>query len=310
MILLLAGGAMPNISRSLVIAALLSLSATGSSADVQLKQLAPPSNLVILQISNKISQKDAADVAQLDFRGKALWVYLNSPGGDVDAAIRIGQIIRKNEAQVTVVPRANCFSSCALIYIAGTTRTNEGVIGLHRPYLSSAPLSQEAIERQVPLMLQKIKDYVQSMGVTDLFYQEMVNTEPSDVRLYRAEAIKRLVPENDATQDEIDISFRARLYGIDTAEMRRRNLEADAKCASLTSDQSHDGHNRWSRCWEAALWGLSETVYEERERKRSQVCKMSDEDTKILTKLDRRSAREFPPLLKLEVCIRNVMLSP
>jgi hypothetical protein len=54
------------------------------------------------------------------------------------------------------------------------------------------------------------------MGVTDLFYQEMVNTEPADIRLYRGDDIDRLVPHRDPTFDEIATSYQARQYGIDT----------------------------------------------------------------------------------------------
>ncbi len=119
-----------------------------------------------------ISRNDADYVTQheMDFRTKSLLVYLNSTGGDVDAALKIGRIVRNNEGSVTA---GKCFSSCALIYIAGVSRTNVGLIGLHRPYFSSAPLTRQEIERQAPLMLQKIKEYVQSMGVTDLFYGDV-----------------------------------------------------------------------------------------------------------------------------------------
>jgi hypothetical protein len=33
-------------------------------------------------------------------------------------------------------------------------------------------------------MLQQLKTYLQEMGVTDVVYQELVNTEPSDMNLY------------------------------------------------------------------------------------------------------------------------------
>jgi hypothetical protein len=122
-----------------------------------------------LYIAGKISKSDADYIVQHENERGSVWVYLDSPGGEVDAALKIGQIIRNNEWPVTVPLQSKCFSSCALIYIAGVTRSNLGVIGLHRPYFSSAPLSRQAIEREVPLMLQKIKDYVHSMGVTDLF---------------------------------------------------------------------------------------------------------------------------------------------
>jgi hypothetical protein len=111
--------------------------------------------------------------------------------------------------------KRNCYSSCALIYIAGVSRFNDGVIGLHRPYFAAAPQSRQSIERETPLMLQKIKEYVQSMGVTDLFYQEMVNTEPANIRLYRGDEIQKLVPTHDPSHEEIETAYDARKYGVD-----------------------------------------------------------------------------------------------
>lgn len=173
---------------------------------------------VWIDIVNTISKNDANYIAQRspDFENASVdvRVRLSSSGGDVDAAMQIGRIIRTNEASVSVGQNAKCYSSCALLYIAGVRRVNFGTIGLHRPYLSAAPQSRQAIERGVPLMLQQLKGYVQEMGLTDNFYQEMVNAEPSNIKLYVGDNINRLVPETDPTYDEIQISYRARRYGI------------------------------------------------------------------------------------------------
>jgi hypothetical protein len=149
------------------------------------------------------------------------------------------------------------------------------------------------------MMLQKIKAYVQSMGVTDSFYEEMVNTEPSKIHLYRTDAIEKLVPIKDPTYDEIQTSYAARRHGIDTAEMRRRDKEAE-KCYSLPND------TRQFNCSEAVLWGLSESVFAERNAKTFQ-CKLSDEDLKTAKEAG-RGWRDLPLALKLEACVRKVML--
>lgn len=115
-----------NISRGLRIVAIvlclganaMAISTKQSFADVQLEREGPPSYRVILLITNRISRNDADYVAQheIDFRNKSLSVYLGSPGGDVDAALKIGRIIRENEGSVSVPVPEKCFSSCALIY--------------------------------------------------------------------------------------------------------------------------------------------------------------------------------------------------
>src|SRR5258707_874679 len=164
---------------TLIFASLIMISSEPLYADVKIER--KRSTHFSIEISNSITKKDADDIAQHvgDFED-GIVVTLNSPGGDVDAAMQIGRIIRKYRAFVQVGVGSKCYSSCALIYIAGTTRLSYGKIGLHRPYFASAPQNPREIERQVPIMLQKLKSYVQEMGVTDNFYQEMVNTEPSN----------------------------------------------------------------------------------------------------------------------------------
>jgi ATP-dependent protease ClpP protease subunit len=97
---------------------------TGRSfAEVQLDLKSPifPSLFVYGTIS-----KGADYVAQheADFRGHRLWVYLNSVGGDVAAAMKIGRIIRNNEAAlIETQDNAKCFSSCGLDLYRGRLAT-------------------------------------------------------------------------------------------------------------------------------------------------------------------------------------------
>jgi hypothetical protein len=85
----------------------------------------------------------------------------NSPGGDVRAGMRIGRWIRENQA-ATVVARNDkyCYSTCALVFIAGVDRINIGVIGLHRPYLTGTPQSAERIPALVSAMREDVKAYI------------------------------------------------------------------------------------------------------------------------------------------------------
>jgi len=221
----------------------------------------------MLTITGTISKADADYVAEHETELNGVTVELNSIGGDVAAAMRIGRILRDHDANTRVDRGDRCFSSCALIYIAGVTRgKNLGVIGLHRPYFSSAPLSRQEIEREAPLMLQKVKEYVQSMGVTDLFYEQLVNTAPSNMRLYRGNEINQLVPEIDPTYDEIQISYLAREYGTTTAEIRQRQQDVTQKCGPESFKGDGNVTDQWRICSGAIYWGLSERVYEERRK--------------------------------------------
>ena len=255
-----------------------------------------------ISITNTITQSDADKIAQraTEFGINALRMTLtDSSGGDVDAAIQIGRIIRENDA--TVYVDGKCYSSCALIYIAGVTRINSGVIGLHRPYFGSTPQSRQSVERQLPLMLQKVKSYVQEMGVADNFYQEMINTEPSKMKLYEGGNIQKIVPTLDPTYDEIKTSYEALKYGIDTQEMRQRILDSDKICS--------ENRNNGLSCDEAVKFGLSERVFEQRVKTIQKRCDLSNEENNTLFVLTKwKDRRDHPLWIKWMTCRRNIIL--
>jgi hypothetical protein len=72
-------------------------------------------------VFDTISKTDADYFMQhaAEFKTYNLQVDLNSIGRDVDAAMQIGRIIRRNEGAISVAKNAKCYSSCALIYIVG-----------------------------------------------------------------------------------------------------------------------------------------------------------------------------------------------
>jgi hypothetical protein len=257
-----------------------------------------------VKLYGTISKADANYFAQhvVEYEAEKLLVRLDSLGGDVDAAMLIGRIVRKNEGVVYISKGSQCYSSCALIYIAGVSRDNDGVIGLHRPYLASAPQSRQSVEREAPLMLQRLKSYVQEMGITDNFYQEMVNTEPSAIKLYAGDKIKNMVPSLDPTYDEVETAYRARRFGTSTAEMRMR----DGDSITCHDPPSPTGVLTFD-CMISALWGLSDSVYKRRSKTLDQ-CQLSDEEERALKLVKRKERRDHPLYLKREACVRNIML--
>lgn len=59
-----------------------------------------------------------------------LMVLLNSPGGDGEAAMKIGRLLRSKKAQVFVI--GQCESACVFVMAGGVVRAaNPGTIGIH-----------------------------------------------------------------------------------------------------------------------------------------------------------------------------------
>ena len=119
-------------------------------------------------------------------------------------------------------------------------------------------------------MLSEVKQYIAEMGITDNFYQQMMNTEPSQMAIYgpvhpttsdgaalptsdakalglRWDSYRKLVPEYDPVYQEVEISYDARFHGVTTSEMRQRQNDAE-QCYKRWEFASKD----YSNCWMAA----------------------------------------------------------
>lgn len=277
------------------------------------------SGIYRVKIFGTISQNDANKIRQresdLEFGILNPEFYLNSPGGDVDAALSIGRIIRRIDGFTRVEHDAQCFSSCALLYIAGVNRivdwdtAGSGKIGLHRPYFASSPQRRATIEREAPKLLKSLKNYIEEMGITEDFYREMVNTEPSNMVLYGSKYkglrdVYRIVPNLDPTYDEVEVSYDARWHGLGTGEMRRRAANTEP-CAGLVFNK---GLMDDITCTQTKAWGFSDpAIFQKRWNHASNQCRLSDDERKELNSVKRKDRRDHPIYLKREVCVRRLM---
>jgi hypothetical protein len=291
---------------------------TWTTAKADITQIERKDGNINIWIGGTITTRDADTFQRLEpqLASSKVQVYLNSPGGSVAAAIAIGRLVRKYDGTTTIPVPSKCYSSCALIFIAGVSRWNYGELGLHRPYFAGAPQSREAVEKQVPLMLSTVKSYVTEMGITDNFYQQMVNTDPSKIVRYNSDTYKTIIPERDPVYDELEASRQARQFGLSTDEYRRRDAEVD-KCMSerisrsLTSNlQAKD---KAYGC-QAIYWGLNEQVWSERTAKVQKFCRFSpaqvysSEELATLNKTPEKQRWELPFVQRVVSCQRTIML--
>lgn len=58
-------------------------------------------------------------------------VHMSSPGGAAVEAYRIGSVLRRMDASVTVKEGETCLSACAIAFMGGTTQKMEGILGFH-----------------------------------------------------------------------------------------------------------------------------------------------------------------------------------
>lgn len=118
------------------VAALLAVSIHSGigAAEISHKALADGSGHIT--INGEIGLTDSETFRQASLRYRKAVVTLNSDGGLLLPAIEIGRIIQITGYETVVPDNAICASSCALIWVAGSSRylSSNGKVGFHASY--------------------------------------------------------------------------------------------------------------------------------------------------------------------------------
>jgi len=119
--------------------------------------------------------------------------HINSIGGNLDEAMKIGEIVRAS--QIPVWSGEECYSACVFIYAAGVERDARGKIGLHRPYFDKAYFadltSLEAKEKYENLK-QKSVSYLNEMEVSRSLIDRIFKTGSTEVDIISRKDANRL----------------------------------------------------------------------------------------------------------------------
>lgn len=169
-------------------------------------------------------------------------VELNSPGGDVIEAEKIGRHIRSSFFGTRVKVREACASACVLILIAGVERAvpRGARIGIHRPYfdpVSFADLSAEEARAKYNTMIEGVRRYLMDMGAPETLYQAMIAAPSSSVRVLSNNEIAELgIRGANPAWDELGEANDIKRFGAERWEWikkcqdRARNSKAAINC--------------------------------------------------------------------------------
>lgn len=187
-----------------------------------------------------------------------LKLKLNSSGGEIEEAIKIGEIVRKNEFSVGVPIGAECLSSCVFILGAGVFRNAWGRVGIHRPYFSSLSKDENVqnIKNKREAILTSIKQYLEEMDVNPRLVDTMISIPPGELKILTPDELSyyRLTGV-DANYEEKFIAEVASSYGLTSFEYRKRSAAAEEYClVSVTLDK----WERFDLCREAILLDIFE----------------------------------------------------
>lgn len=118
-----------------------------------------------------LSAKTREDVPSLVMIGSSL-------GGDVEEAIKIGNVI--NDLSMQVVAGPDCFGACAVLVLSAKDRRFMGSIGLQHPYFEKANVSLGA-ESNADARSEKVLAHLRKNSVPDVLLERMLAPAPSSM---------------------------------------------------------------------------------------------------------------------------------
>jgi ATP-dependent protease ClpP protease subunit len=156
---------------------------------------------------------------------------IDSDGGDVEAAMKCGEIARKYHLSISVPRNASCASACVFLLVGGSSRLVVGRIGIHRPYSTGYSQSLSESEQRYKTLNAAVAQYFGAMNMTPRLIEAM-NAVPSDeIRWLTKDEMNAMglgVPD-PIWQDRSD-SLWAERYGVTKQEYYRRKQMAVSRC--------------------------------------------------------------------------------
>lgn len=188
------------------------------------------------EISGLITQSDLQElpriVDNLKLSKQRPTFRLNSNGGDVEAAIAIGRLLRKFNAAAVTWSQGGCYSSCVFILAGAVNRVGRDGVGIHRPYSSRIDKrNYQAIQSDQRRIEKLAKDYLKEVNVFPSLYDAMVSIPPEKIKmLSNSELDSYGLLAVDPAEQEFQDSAGARHYGISKAEYLQRKAQVTITC--------------------------------------------------------------------------------
>ena len=196
-------------------------------------------------------------------------VDLDSKGGDVGIALAIGRKIREKELSVEVRDGSNCLSACVFILAAGNFKMPTGVIGIHSPFFTSLSASEDSksVRKKRDSLIQSIKKYLDEIDIPQSLLDNMLSIPPDQMKVLSLDELYAFrLAGQDATFEEMSIAEQAYLFGLSSAEYRKRDANVNSACGRF---EPNDGR---LACRKTVLLGISIQELRRREERFKKVC--------------------------------------
>jgi len=168
-------------------------------------------------------------------------ITINSGGGDVVEAMKLGRLIREKEYGIEVLGK--CYSSCVYLLAAGLTRFAPAgfaafiQVGIHRPFFT-VPRGEQT-DAAMKQMLERSRRYFEVMNINPSLADDMFSIPPGDINILDEEELtKYRLNQRDMAYNEILEIESAKDFGMtrfEYMEARKRFREDTNKyCVAKT----------------------------------------------------------------------------
>lgn len=212
-------------------------------APVSASGAAAPAEEVRVFLSGEITRADvdsAGVMASLLKSGKQKIagnsVWLASNGGDIDAGMDLGRLLRKLGIFTVIGKNDQCLSACVFAFMGGERRSVTGQLGIHRPFF---PSTQDTPDRQVRFRhLQKtLRAYIEELDFPDSLYEAVMVVPPESMKILAPAELKRFYLEGiSPSSEDIADAASARRLDLPMSEYLKHKAKAPV-CAFLVAGQ-------------------------------------------------------------------------
>lgn len=231
-----------NWLRISLLVCVLVLVATDANAEVSVTSFDMDGSMAMGALTGQIS---VADVKQLERllppgaasdRGMARHLSIESPGGDWNAAMAIGRLLRRADVAV-MVDKKGCHSACVMVLAGAPRRFVFGPVGIHRPYpIDVQPRSYSDAQQRFRTMAATAKLYLEEMNLPASLFDAMTRVPPESLRvLSREELVNFGLEGRDPVTQELDDANEARRYGLDRRIYLERTARRDSLCPEIAA---------------------------------------------------------------------------
>lgn len=198
---------------------------------------------VRVSVSGNITREDkvGADVmaemlatGRQKLSGNTVWFASN--GGDIDAAMELGRLLRRLGVFAVIDKNDQCLSACVFAFMGGERRSVAGRLGIHRPFF---PHTQDLPDRQVRFrhMQKVLRDYVDEMDFPFSLYEAVMLVPPESVKILSAAELKGLFLDGiSPSSEDLADAAAARHLNLTMAEYLARKASAPA-CTVLAASK-------------------------------------------------------------------------